>query len=152
MQCDASQCGVGGLFAQADDNGDEKPIAFMSHKLNKAQRNYTVTELECLAVVLAIKKLMPYIKEHEFKIVTDHASLKWLMRQKDLSGRLARWALKLQGFPFTIEHRKGSDNKVADALSLIYEGEDVDIAELELEVLPEVHLESEFFESKNIRS
>lgn len=52
-----------------------------------------------------------------FKIVTDHASLKWLMGQKDLSGRLARWSLKLQGFDFEIEHRKGSANIVPDALS-----------------------------------
>ena len=51
LQCDASTVGVGGLLAQLDDNGDERPIAYMSHKLNGAQRNYTVAELECLAVV-----------------------------------------------------------------------------------------------------
>lgn len=151
VQCDASQCGVGALLAQADENGDERPISYMSHKLNKAQRNYTVTELECLAVVLAIKKFRPYIEGQDFKVVTDHASLKWLMRQKDLSGRLARWALKLQGFSFTIEHRKGSENKVADALSRAYEGDEMDIAEIELEIMPEIDLESEFFESDDYR-
>jgi hypothetical protein len=69
----------------------------MSKKLNKAQRNYTVTEVECLAVVLAMKKFRMYIDGHDFKVVTDHASLRWLMNQSDLSGRLARWAIKLQG-------------------------------------------------------
>lgn len=49
--------------------------------------------------------------------MTDHASLKWLMGQKDLNGRLARWSLKLQGFNFFIGHRKGSANIVPDALS-----------------------------------
>ncbi|KAH8398898.1 hypothetical protein KR222_005875 [Zaprionus bogoriensis] len=39
------------------------------------------------------------------------------MRQKDLSGRLARWAIKLQGFSFIISHRSGAQNIVADALS-----------------------------------
>ncbi|KAH8320322.1 hypothetical protein KR067_013067, partial [Drosophila pandora] len=40
----------------------------------------------------------------------------------DLNGRLARWAIKLQGYGFTIVHRKGSENVVADALSRTYEG------------------------------
>lgn len=108
VQCDA----------QCDEKGDERPIAYMSHKLNKAQRNYSVTELEYLAVVLAIKKFRQYIEGHEFKVVTDHASLKWFMGQRDLGGRLARWALQLQGMNFSIEHRRGKDNVVADALSL----------------------------------
>lgn len=39
------------------------------------------------------------------------------MTIKNLSGRLARWSLQLQGYNFAIEHRKGSDNVVADMLS-----------------------------------
>lgn len=120
IQCDASKTGIGGVLYQLDDNGDEHPIAFMSRKLNSAQRNYSVTEQECLAAVLSLKKFRGYVEGHDFKIVTDHASLKWLMTQKDLTGRLARWSLKLQGFRFEIEHRKGSANVVPDALSRVY--------------------------------
>lgn len=58
-----------------------------------------------------------------FKVITDHASLKWLMGQRDLCGRLARWILKLQGFNFSIEHRKGSANVVPDALSRAHNDE-----------------------------
>lgn len=57
VQCDASNFGIGAVLAQEDENGVEKPISYMSIKLNRAQRNYTVTELECLAVVVAIKKI-----------------------------------------------------------------------------------------------
>lgn len=89
----------------------------MSHKLNSAQRNYSVTEQECLAEILSLKKFRGYVEGMKFTIVTDHASLKWLMTQKDLAGRLPRWSLKLQPFDFTIEHRKGSANVVPDALS-----------------------------------
>ncbi|XP_064537385.1 uncharacterized protein K02A2.6-like [Drosophila montana] len=36
---------------------------------------------------------------------------------KDLSGRLARWPVQLQGYDYTTEHRKGNENVVADTLS-----------------------------------
>jgi len=120
IQCDASPTGVGGLLFQTDDEGGEHPIAFMSAKLNKAQRNYSITKLECYAAILSITKFRAYVNGMPFKVITDHASLKWLMSQKDLSGRLARWSLKLQAFDFTIEHRKGSLNVVPDALSRVH--------------------------------
>lgn len=117
IQCDASISGVGGALIQKDDSGVERPVAFMSRKLNGAQKNYSITELECLAAVLAIKKFRPYIEGTRFVVVTDHASLKWLMSLRDLSGRLARWSIKLQAYDFEIIHRCGKDNIVADALS-----------------------------------
>lgn len=120
IQCDASNSGVGGVLYQLDEQGEEHPIAYMSQKLNGAQRNYSVTEQECLAAVLSLKKFRGYVEGMPFKVVTDHASLKWLMSQKDLTGRLARWSLKLQAYDFSIEHRKGSANIVPDALSRVF--------------------------------
>ena len=61
---------------KVDCQGNEHPIAFMSHKLNSAQKNYSVTELECLAAVLAVKKFRAYVEGTRFKIITDDASLK----------------------------------------------------------------------------
>lgn len=119
IQCDASKTGVGSVLFQRDDSGEKHPIAYVSQKLNAAQRNYSITELECYAAVLSVKKFRAYVEGFQFTIITDHASLKWLMDQKDLSGRLARWSLKLQGFTFKIEYRKGSQNIVPDALSRV---------------------------------
>lgn len=118
IQCDASMSGVGGVLFQLIGE-DEHPIAFMSKKLNSAQRNYSVTELECLAAILCVQKFRCYVEGMPFTVITDHASLKWLMGQKELTGRLARWSLKLQGFNFNIIHRKGSANIVPDTLSRI---------------------------------
>lgn len=50
-------------------------------------------------------------------MITDHASLVWLRNLKDPSGRLGRWALRLQPYDFTLIHRKGKFMVVADALS-----------------------------------
>lgn len=117
IQCDASDVGIGAVLFQKDDNGDENPIAFYSQKLNGCQKNYSVTEKECLAAVMAVKRFRLYVEMMKFTVITDHASLKWLMNLKDLSGRLARWSLQLQAYNFEIEHRKVKDNVVADMLS-----------------------------------
>lgn len=68
------------------------------------------------------------------------------MRQKDLNGRLARWALKLQGFNFNIEHRRGRDNVVPDALSRTFDNDE--IAQIDSETLPAIDLESGAFDSE----
>ncbi|KAH8324069.1 hypothetical protein KR074_007481, partial [Drosophila pseudoananassae] len=92
--------------------------------LSKAQKNYSVTEPECLAAIICINRFRPYVDGHRFTVVTDHASLQWLMSQPDLRSRLGRWAAKLKGYRFKFEHRKGKLHAVPDALSMIFEGED----------------------------
>jgi len=69
LQCDSY--GIGAVLAQKNEEGIETPIAYFSKKLNKAQSNYSVTEQECLAVVLSLKKFRPYIEGQDF-IILDH--------------------------------------------------------------------------------
>lgn len=116
IQCDASDQGIGGVLVQGD-GPNEKIIAYMSEKLSSAQRKYQTTERECLAVIRSIEKFRPYIEGVKFKVISDHASLQWLMNLKDPSGRVGRWALRLQAYDFTLEHRKGKFMVVPDALS-----------------------------------
>jgi len=61
----------------------------MSAKLNKAQRSYDKTELDCYAAILSITKFHAYVEGMPFKVITNHSRLKWLMDQNDLYGRLA---------------------------------------------------------------
>ena len=123
VQTDASDVGLGAVLLQ-EIEGTERVLEFASRVLAPAERNYSVTERECLAVVWAIGKFRPYIDGYEFKVVTDHSSLRWLCQMKNPTSRLARWALELQGHKFTIEHRRGALNYVADALSRIPEEEE----------------------------
>ncbi|XP_064462132.1 uncharacterized protein LOC135372455 [Ornithodoros turicata] len=116
MQTDASDYGVGAVLLQ-EHEGDLCPVAFASRTLAPAEGNYSVTEKERLAVMFGLEKFDMYLDETTFTIQTDHQALAWLQRLKKPTGRLARWALALQGYSYQVQYLKGSTNKVADALS-----------------------------------
>lgn len=119
IHCDASGVAVGSVLMQNDEEGHSHPIAYFSKLLSRCEQNYSVTERELLAVLLSIEHFRPYIEGTKFSVITDHASLKWLLNLTNPTGRLARWATRLSQFNFDIIHKKGSAHTVPDALSRI---------------------------------
>ena len=117
LQTDASLEGLGFILAQHHD-GRERVISYGGRALHKAEKNYSITELEALAVVEGIKKYRPNLQHSvKFKVVTDHCALKWLFSSHHSGGRLARWSLHLQAYDFEVVHVRGKNNGNADALS-----------------------------------
>ena len=127
LQTNASSIGLGAVLTQVL-GGEERVIAYASRTMIAAERNYTVTEQECLAVVWAVKKFRAYLEGYHFEVITDHSSLRCLYGLKDPSGRLARWALQLLQFDFTITHRKGALHHVPNAVSRMYEPDPVNVS------------------------
>ena len=116
LHTDASKSALGYVLGQSI-NGSERVVAYGGRELNLAETRYSTTEREALAVVDGIKRYQPYLSCNKFYVHTDHSSLSWLMKVKDPTGRLARWALQLQQYDFQIIHRPGVQNGAADALS-----------------------------------
>ncbi len=117
LTTDASQEGLAAILTQKNEQNIEIPVTFLSRTTTKAEKNYSTTDLECLAVVWAVKKLSNYLKGMKFTIITDHqALLSILSKGEDQTGRRGRWVTSLYGFTFNINHRKGKLNP-ADALS-----------------------------------
>ena len=117
LYTDASGTGLGAVLSQKDEEKRERVIAYASRSLNKAKRNYRITDKECLAVIWAIKHFEQYLGLLPFQVITDHSALKYLQTAKIPSGRRTRWIMYLQQFEFEITHRPGKENKNADALS-----------------------------------
>ena len=117
LDTDACDDQIGWVLFQTNEDGERKPLGYWSKALKPAERNYSVTEKECLAVVQGILTCRPYLYGERFDLYTDHHSLRWLMSIDDPSGRLMRWRLRLAEYDFEIYHKKGRLNNQGDALS-----------------------------------
>ncbi|GFV08244.1 transposon Tf2-9 polyprotein [Trichonephila clavipes] len=107
------------LLQRSPDDNSLHHIYYMSRKMSETERKYTSYELEVLAIVEGLKKFKVYILGMPFKIITDCNAFTKTMSKKDLNTRIARWALNLQDYDYTILHRSGSQMAHVDALSRI---------------------------------
>jgi len=120
MVTDGCATGISGLVSQGNEWKTAKIAAFYSAKLNPAQQNYPVHEIEMLAGIETMLRHSDILQGTRFKWVTDHKGLTHLLNQKNLSGRQARWLEKISSFDFEVVYVPGEENSVADTLSRMY--------------------------------
>ncbi|RYE96002.1 MAG: hypothetical protein EOO78_22355, partial [Oxalobacteraceae bacterium] len=117
LNCDSCAFAIGATLQQDHGRGLQ-PIAYRSKKLSPAERNYDVREREFMAILDACSHWRHYLHSDEpFVLKSDHSSLVHYMTMPNLTGRLARWVLKMQDFDCKLEYIPGPQNVVADALS-----------------------------------
>ncbi|CAH2103255.1 unnamed protein product [Euphydryas editha] len=117
LRTDASNYALGAVLLQGESPSEERPIEYASRLLTSAERNYSTTEREALAVVWAAEKFRGYIDGHQVCIASDHQPLRWLLTLKSPTGRLVRWAMKLQSLNLNVDYTPGKANVIADTLS-----------------------------------
>lgn len=116
LHTDASGQGIAAILSQTQSERQVN-ICYLSRTLSPAERNYSTSEKECLAIVWAIKSLRHYLLGTKFTVISDHSCLQWLKNQKDPYGRLNRWSLTLQNYDFEVKHAPGTSVPHVDALS-----------------------------------
>ena len=110
-------------------------MAYGSRSLTAAERNYSVTEMEALAVVRALTRFHSYVYGQSVTVVTDHAAVRAVLETPNPSAKHARWWTRVHGAGLKtvqIVYRPGQFNAIADAFSrsphsespVIGEGED----------------------------
>jgi transposase InsO family protein len=116
---DASDCGIGAVLSQMVDE-KEQYVSFVAKSLNPAQRNYSATKRECLAIVFALQRFREYLLLSHFELFTDHRALTFMFTQKHLNPMLMEWVDTLLDYDFAVTHLPGVQNVLADALSRSY--------------------------------
>ena len=118
---DASKTGLGITLWLKKDNGEIKRIAFGSRYLKDTEKNYSICELELLAVVWGIEKFRFYLYGKKVHLCTDHQALEPLVKRNrsnhQYSARLTRWLDQLAHFDIAVQHIAGKISNFTDYLS-----------------------------------
>eukprot|EP01018_Ginkgo_biloba_P008933 Gb_12455 [translate_table: standard] len=109
VECDASGVGIGVVLSQ-----EGRSVAYFNEKLNEARWKYSIYDKEFYALVQALKYWRHYLLPREFVVFTNHQALKFILVDKVECH--AKWVESLQCYTFTLRHKLGKSNQVADAL------------------------------------
>ena len=118
VHTDASIQGLGVVLCQKSGER-EGVIAFASRTLTKAEKAYSVPELEALAMIWATRVFRLYLAGKKFTFITDSRAAQFIMQnESDSAGqRILKFKLALQAYDYDIIHRTAKANGPADYLS-----------------------------------
>ncbi|KII64969.1 Transposon Tf2-8 polyprotein [Thelohanellus kitauei] len=119
---DASNVGIGAVLLQTNEEGVYKPVSYSSRTLSAAERNYSTTDKEALAIIFGVRKFHQYLCGRKFDLITDHKPLESIFGERPGSpttgsARLVRWRLILNGYNFEAKYKPGKENFIEDTLS-----------------------------------
>lgn len=122
LQTDASRTrGLGYVLLQRQESS-WRLIQCGSRFLGDAETKYAMVELECLAILWAVKKCRIFLAGlPKFTVVTDHRPLVPILNKFTLdmveNARILKYKMALSLYQFNVVWRKGADHCIPDALS-----------------------------------
>jgi hypothetical protein len=83
----------------------QKPVYFISTVLRDARERYTMQQKLLYSLLIASRKLHHYFQGHPIMVVTDRP-LETILRNSNVTGRVAEWVVELQPFEISFETTK----------------------------------------------
>lgn len=105
------------------DQGKLQPLAFLSGTYKGPAAHYAINEKEAYPIIEALDRFRDLLLTPKgFRLYCDHRNLIYMFSDRPglklpTRSKLQRWALKLQGYNYQIEHIDGDLNLWADILS-----------------------------------
>jgi hypothetical protein len=90
----SSEDTIAGVLLQKNDEGQEKPIAFMSKALQNSEINYTTMENQAYALVKSLKHFRVYIGYSRVVGYVPHPAVKDILGQQYCLGVRGKWVSK----------------------------------------------------------
>src|SRR5258708_1737796 len=119
VETDASDHAIAGILSVTTKDNEIRLVAFFSHSLQGAEKNYNTHDKELLAICEVFKNWQHFLEGSAKVIdtVTDHKNLEYFMSSKKLSHHQARWAKFLGQFNMKVQFRPGRLGSKPDALT-----------------------------------
>ena len=138
LTCHSFAYGIFVVLSHRMPDGTDRPIAYSSRSLSKAEKNYAQLKREGLALIYGVTKFHKYVYGRVFTVITNRRPLLRLLGEDraisaKASVRIQRWALTLVNYQHYLCIRLG--RKIANA-----DGLPVDEAPTEVLVPAEVVL------------
>jgi hypothetical protein len=103
----ASHAVVSAALVQEKQDGQAKKqvsVYFVSEVLSPSKKNYTKLEKVLYALLMASRKLRRYFQSYHI-IVPSSQPLKDIIRNREATGRVGKWAAELNEFTIDYVHR-----------------------------------------------
>ncbi len=119
VETDASDRAIAGILSVTTQDNEIRPIAFFSHSLQGAEKNYNTHNKELLAMFEVFKNWCHFLEGsgEVINTVTNHKNLEYFTTLKKLSCQQARWAEFLAQFNMRVCFRPGRLGSKLDALT-----------------------------------
>jgi len=88
-----------------DCEGEQKPVYFVSRKLQEAEVRYQMIEKVALVLVMTVRRMRAYFQSHLIIVKTNFPIAK-ILGKPDLAGRMIGWSVELSEYGIRYEPRR----------------------------------------------